>query len=459
MKTTDAAGNRPDGSRRKGSSRRKPRGADKDETEFSERLKAAVAAHQGGKLDEAEATYRAVLAECPRQADALQLLGVLRHMRGDRVTAIKLLRQALRIAPDNAAAHDNLARVLRESGKAEAALPHHRVALGLDSSRAEPFANLATTLDALGRLDDAVEALAQASSRAPQNGNLHYYRARLLTRLDRFEDATAAYASAIENGAKQANVELGNLLVAVDDREGALAVLRRWAVAAPDDPVARHLIAAFSGDAAPRRASDGYVRLMFDRFAPRFEAKLDKLGYRVPALLSTLIAHRLESNRADLDVADLGCGTGLCGSFLRPYAGRLVGIDLSPNMLAQARERGHYDELIDRELTSYLRAHPASFDVAVAGDVLCYFGELGEVVGAAFQALRREGFFAFTLEAASDSRHAYILHHNGRYAHSEDYVRHALETAGFIAMSVQRDTLRRERDELVSGFIIGAARP
>src|SRR5262249_52619438 len=153
------------------------------------------------------------------------------------------------------------------------------------------------------------------------------------------------------------------------------------------------------------------------------EAKLDKLGYRVPALLSTLVAHHVHSDRADLDVADLGCGTGLCGSFLRPYARRLVGIDLSPNMLAQARERGHYDELVDRELTSYLCAHPASFDVAVAGDVLCYFGELGEVVDAAFEALRPRGFFAFTLEAASDSGDAYILHRNGRYAHSEGYVR------------------------------------
>ena len=38
-----------------------------------------------------------------------------------------------------------------------------------------------------------------------------------------------------------------------------------------------------------------------------------------------------------LDVLDLGCGTGLCGPLLRPYARALAGVDLSPQMLERMR--------------------------------------------------------------------------------------------------------------------------
>ena len=40
------------------------------------------------------------------------------------------------------------------------------------------------------------------------------------------------------------------------------------------------------------------------------------------------------------DVLDAGCGTGLCGPGLRGRAGRLVGVDLSPEMLKRAAGRG-----------------------------------------------------------------------------------------------------------------------
>ena len=51
---------------------------------------------------------------------------------------------------------------------------------------------------------------------------------------------------------------------------------------------------------------------------------------------------------------DAGCGTGLCGPLIAPYARRLVGVDLSERMLAQARARDVYDELVKGELTAYL---------------------------------------------------------------------------------------------------------
>jgi predicted TPR repeat methyltransferase len=56
-----------------------------------------------------------------------------------------------------------------------------------------------------------------------------------------------------------------------------------------------------------------------------------------------------------LDVLDAGCGTGLCGAIVAPYARRLVGVDLSEGMLVHATSKNVYDSLIKAELTEYLR--------------------------------------------------------------------------------------------------------
>ena len=129
---------------------------------------------------------------------------------------------------------------------------------------------------------------------------------------------------------------------------------------------------------------------------------------------------------------DAGCGTGLCGPLLAPYARRLIGVDLSEGMLALAKEKHVYDVLIKDELTDHMRAHPAAFDVIVSADTLVYFGDLESVVGAAASALRPSGLFVFTLEhavgAAADIDWRLELH--GRYSHARSYVERVLAAFG-----------------------------
>ena len=111
------------------------------------------------------------------------------------------------------------------------------------------------------------------------------------------------------------------------------------------------MLAACSGRDVPARASDAFVEKTFDSFAASFDSKLASLAYRAPALVAEMLAHCGVNASRSLDVLDAGCGTGLCGPFLAPYARRLVGVDLSQGMLAKARARNAYDELAKSELT------------------------------------------------------------------------------------------------------------
>ena len=97
----------------------------------------------------------------------------------------------------------------------------------------------------------------------------------------------------------------------------------------PRNPIALHMLAACTGRDVPRRASNGFVERTFDSFASSFEAKLQRLSYRAPALVAAMLEDsRLEPLKC-LDVLDAGCGTGLCGPLLASYARKLTGVDLS----------------------------------------------------------------------------------------------------------------------------------
>jgi predicted TPR repeat methyltransferase len=160
-----------------------------------------------------------------------------------------------------------------------------------------------------------------------------------------------------------------------------------------------------------------------------------------------------------LDVLDAGCGTGLCGPELAPYARRLVGVDLSEGMLARAKEKQLYDALEHCEVTQYLAANRDTFDLIASADTLVYFGDLDQVVRAAAGALRAGGWLIFTLEHAVRAAENvdYRLEFHGRYAHSRAYAERILAAAGLRPHIVEAD-LRMESGMPVAGLLVRAAK-
>jgi predicted TPR repeat methyltransferase len=235
----------------------------------------------------------------------------------------------------------------------------------------------------------------------------------------------------------------------------AIGVFEEWLKEEPGHPIALHMLAACSGREVPPRASDGFIEQTFDSFAGSFDSKLAKLLYRAPDLVAGMLADSGAEPSKSLDVLDAGCGTGLCGPLLAPYARRLVGVDLSVRMLAQAKARNIYDELYKVELTAYLRDCDATFDVIVSADTLVYFGPLEAVADAAAQALRPGGRLIFTVEELLDDRSGagYGISPHGRYCHTREYVERALTNADFEAEIVPAQ-LRLEAGDPVRGLVV-----
>jgi predicted TPR repeat methyltransferase len=238
--------------------------------------------------------------------------------------------------------------------------------------------------------------------------------------------------------------------------EAAAQVYRDWLKDEPGQPEALHHLAACSGEGVPDRAPDAYVETVFDGFANSFDAKLAMLDYRAPELIAQAVASLLGEARRDLAVLDAGCGTGLCGPLLAPYARRLDGVDLSERMLAKAEARQVYDTLAKAELTAFIDgAAPGSYELIVSADTLCYFGDLQAVARAAAKALQPEGRLVFTVEASAGAGAAgFQLNPHGRYSHREAYLREVLAGAGFADLALQPAHLRTEAAKPVHGWVV-----
>ena len=198
----------------------------------------------------------------------------------------------------------------------------------------------------------------------------------------------------------------------------------------------------------------------FDGFAQSFDKKLQQLGYRGPELVAAAIAQELGPPQGNLAVLDAGCGTGLCGPLLRPFARQLSGVDLSSGMLRKVQDRQVYDHLIEAELTAYLAGLAECYDLIVSADTLVYFGDLHPVLAAAARALRVRGLLVFTLEKAGGDRacDGFALQYHGRYCHAEAYVRRTLGEVGLTLRGLEFASSRKERGQPVQGIVATACK-
>jgi predicted TPR repeat methyltransferase len=245
---------------------------------------------------------------------------------------------------------------------------------------------------------------------------------------------------------------LADVLMQVGDDTAAEHFRAYLALDSADSMGARAKLAQLGAASATEELAPAYVERLFDQYAARFEhSVIAGLRYTGPRQLRDAITDRWPGRRFPRAL-DLGCGTGLMGEAVRDLAARLDGIDLSANMLAQARKKGLYDSLARLDVLAALRAREP-YDLILAADVLVYLGDLAPVVMAAAAALTTGGVFGCTLQASAFP--GYRLGADQRFSHNAATVADLFKRA-FINATVAPGTFRREKDVDVPGLLVVA---
>jgi len=189
----------------------------------------AVQHHQAGRLREAEQIYRQILAQQPRHADAMHLLGVIGLQTGRNDAAVEMIRRALEINPGIPGAHSNLGIALSGQGKPDEAINAFRQAIALNPNDIPSYNNLGNALRGKGQLDDAIAACRQAIALKPDYPDALNNLGNALRDKGQPDEAIAAYREAIglNPNFPEAHNNLGLLAQAKGQLDEAIAAFRK----------------------------------------------------------------------------------------------------------------------------------------------------------------------------------------------------------------------------------------
>lgn len=199
-------------------------------------LDSAIEAHLAGRLPEAEARYRRVLAARPGDPDANNNLGHICAGRGQAQAALEHYLCAVRAAPGHALARNNLGAALLSAGRAAEAAPHLEAALRADPGSVMAHNNLGSALRQLGRAAEAVRSHERALALRPDHASAHNNLGLALFELGQRAQALRHFerAAALDPAFAEAHANRAGPLLELGDLDGALAAYEQAIALQPE---------------------------------------------------------------------------------------------------------------------------------------------------------------------------------------------------------------------------------
>ena len=408
----------------------------------------------------AEDFYKRALRLDPMHLDANYLLGTLYAEQRDLAKAMKFLKQAAEINPRSHMIQNNLGNIYQLSKQFDKAIDCYRRALDIEPRMPEVQNNLGNIYKYHRQFAEAEECYRRVLLFCPDFVEGYCNLGMVLSGQNKFQEAIENFRKALELSPsfKEAYEGLGICYSELGDREQAIACFNRYLDLDPgDNSEVKLRLARLNAGEIPKHYPAAVMLTTYERKAQNWDADIQLPGkeFLGPQHVREVLEELKLMQTRQLDVLDIGCGTGVCGEYLRGYAKHLEGVDLSPHMLAQAQKKGHYDKLECADAIAYMQGCDRTFDLIIASGVLILFGDLLPVFQAAARLLKPDGLFVFTLYRSETE--AVMVRYNLHFAHSAAYVREMADSAGLQLVLLEQKVHEFDQGEPQPGWI-GALR-
>ena len=158
----------------------------------------AIERFQNGSAKQAAEILMRVLSMQSNNLPALEILGLIKASLGEHLEAVKLLKKAVKLNPENPTTQYNLAKALTESKDYVGSLIHHEKALQLAPNNPDGWLNYGQTLSQLKRYEQALSAFNNALSINNNYAEVWHNKALALSELKRHEEAINCFNKSIE---------------------------------------------------------------------------------------------------------------------------------------------------------------------------------------------------------------------------------------------------------------------
>ena len=418
--------------------------------------------YQQKNYSKAEKICRRILKKNPQNATALINLGNILFLKKNYTQALQYYQQANLLRPDSFLAVVNIANIYLELEDYVQAEAYAGRALALDSQNYMALNILGTSLLEQEHFDEALEALQQALKLNNQDAWLYNYLSRCYQEKGLIKEALQSGWQAIILSPQDEShhINFGYMIYELSLDSGDEIIKEyalKWLQNFPQNKMAQHMGKSIINQSIPDKADPEYVKEIFDVFAPDFEKVLSDLEYQTPQIIERFLQEIYgQDSQKKYRILDAGCGTGLCGKILKPYARffSLDGVDLSAKMLAEAKKKKVYNHLFCKDIIEFLAARENHYDLIVSADVFTYFGSLDSLFEAMSKSLKKQGRILFSITANMENDSDYVLHLSGRYKHHQNYVHSLLKKFGFLIEKEELCILRKEALQEVPGYVI-----
>lgn len=404
------------------------------------------------QFERAEQHYKLALSLKPEYPEALNNLGVLFYHQDKWKAAQTQFEKALQFNANYSDAHANLGHVFARQGEQELALYHYEKVLASQPSHPQVQHNYGILLVEAKRFEDAKPHLEWSLSFEPNNTETLFHLALIEAGMNQSLEAIQRYESILALNPKHGNAahNLATLYLSQESYPDALRWYKKALEINPLNHTAQHMIQALTSELNPVNPPPEYISQLFDQYAAHYNQHLEEvLQYEGPALVRKALSPYIEafSGLESLGV-DLGCGTGLLAPYLQDRITRLIGVDLSQEMLKIAEQQGGYHQLIHDDMVHALQSFSShSVNLITALEALNYVGDLNALFAQIYRCLKPGGIFCFSTEWAKETKAHYVLQTNGRFQHSTSYIQQLCEAKHLIIHEEICCSLRQEKEK------------
>lgn len=433
------------------------------DAKYVAKLKAVEQQIAGGQLALAAQSLNGLKKAHPQDPRIFLLGSVMAAAANNPEGELQLAQRTYQIAPNWSVGSMHLAKVLAKNGKVDDALLMAAQAVQ-QAARMEDGVDVlmqaATLAYQLGDYEKNLKWLRQAEVIKPGDLSICHKLAMTLLAVGDYVGAIAIFDELMLRHPNNVVILSGRLSAYLSTNQRELALLDAQALTELDPSNEEYrFFLGFARGENPAVMPTSIMRSFFDGYAGKFDKELVlQLKYKLPRDVAAMI-HAWHPDKK-VDVLDLGCGTGLLGACLGPQEGVLVGVDLSHEMIQQAKQHQVYHRLHNVNLVDALQATPPDlYHVITALDVLIYIGQLDGVIEGALRVLLPGGRFVFSCELSPEDGTHFMLQKTIRYTHTQSYVEALLLSAGFTDVVIEHRDIRIEAGSAVKGFLVTACKP